>query len=250
MLSWNERGNIFFTLEQDNEICSQLLVQSLQLWVFLRYSVYGLASVTNHEQSWKFQLNWEGLQYRGSYTSGHFIWNLLNEPLASFINFIWNDHSCKFPFIIWPYIHEWPFHIKFMKQAFDHSCKFLFIKWPFEMGFHRLQSEHYVKRKTHCWHGCCQWCYMFAPKCYYTCGLSIFYDTTLSTEQQWRHMINLNRGLSYLVYSCSCMYSLLYFGCMTGYCQRNRGQRHTDPLFHSIHLKDIKRHSFSLSFLL
>ena len=31
---------------------------------------------------------------RGSYTRGHFTWNLWNEPSASFINFIWNDHVC------------------------------------------------------------------------------------------------------------------------------------------------------------
>ena len=41
--------------------------------------------------------------YRGSYTSGHFIWNLWNEPSASFINFIWNDHECKILFIIWQF---------------------------------------------------------------------------------------------------------------------------------------------------
>ena len=42
-------------------------------------------------------------QYRGSYTSGHFIWNLWNEPLTSFINFKWNDHDCKILFIIWQF---------------------------------------------------------------------------------------------------------------------------------------------------
>ena len=26
---------------------------------------------------------------------GHFIWNLWNSPKACFINFVWNDHSCK-----------------------------------------------------------------------------------------------------------------------------------------------------------
>ena len=41
--------------------------------------------------------------YWGSYTSGHFIWNLWNEPLASFINFVLNDHECKILFIIWPF---------------------------------------------------------------------------------------------------------------------------------------------------
>ena len=37
---------------------------------------------------------------RGSYTSGHFIWNLWNEPSASFINFVWNDHKYKILFNI------------------------------------------------------------------------------------------------------------------------------------------------------
>ena len=40
---------------------------------------------------------------RGSYTSGYFIWNLCNAPLASFINFVWNDNECKILFIIWPF---------------------------------------------------------------------------------------------------------------------------------------------------
>ena len=57
--------------------------------------------------------------YRGSYTSGHFIWNLSNDRCASFINFIWNDHECKI----------------------------LFIIWPFEMRFYRLQIEHYLNKK-------------------------------------------------------------------------------------------------------
>ena len=30
-----------------------------------------------------------------SYTRDHFIFNQLNSPKASLINFIWNDHSCK-----------------------------------------------------------------------------------------------------------------------------------------------------------
>ena len=61
---------------------------------------------------------------RGSYTSCHFIWNLWNEPLGSFINFIWNDHECKI----------------------------LFIMWLFELGFYRVQNEHYFNTKTHSWH--------------------------------------------------------------------------------------------------
>ena len=43
------------------------------------------------------------LQYRGSYTRGHFIWNLWNKPVVSFINFVWNDHECNILFIIWPF---------------------------------------------------------------------------------------------------------------------------------------------------
>ena len=38
--------------------------------------------------------------YRGSYTHGHFIWNLWKKPVTSFINSIWNDHNCKILFII------------------------------------------------------------------------------------------------------------------------------------------------------
>ena len=41
--------------------------------------------------------------HRQSYTSDHFIWNLFNEPLASLINLIWNDHECKILGIIWPF---------------------------------------------------------------------------------------------------------------------------------------------------
>ena len=65
------------------------------------------------------------------------------EPVASFTNFIWNYHSCKILFII---------------------C-------PANMGFYRL---HYFNEKRHCWHGRCQWCYVYALKCYYTCGHTIF----------------------------------------------------------------------------
>ena len=85
---------------------------------------------------------------RGSYTSGHFIWNLWNEPSARFINFIWNDHSCKILFII---------HI-----------------WPFNIWFYRLQNELYFSKKMHCWHGRCQWRCVYAPKSYFTCGSTIF----------------------------------------------------------------------------
>ena len=64
-------------------------------------------------------LNKANSVYRGSYTSGHFIWIQWNEPSASFINFIWNSHECKI----------------------------LYIIWPFKMGFYHLQNGQYVKKK-------------------------------------------------------------------------------------------------------
>ena len=84
-------------------------------------------------------------EYRGSYTSGitsgHFIWNLWNEPSPSFINFIWNDQKCNMTLL---------------------------------MGFYRLQNVHYYTMKTYCWHGRCIWWYVSVPKSYYTCGHTIF----------------------------------------------------------------------------
>ena len=38
---------------------------------------------------------------RGSYTKGHFIWNLWNSPKVSFINFICSDYEFKIQFIVW-----------------------------------------------------------------------------------------------------------------------------------------------------
>ena len=79
--------------------------------------------------------------YRGSNTSGHFIWK---KVLRAY--FIWNDQECKI----------------------------LFIIWPFTMGFYCLQNEHYFKKITQYWHGHCQWRYaVYAPKCYYTCSYTI-----------------------------------------------------------------------------
>ena len=39
-------------------------------------------------QDFTVKSSYQVMKYRGSYTSGHFIWNLLNEPSASLINFI------------------------------------------------------------------------------------------------------------------------------------------------------------------
>ena len=55
--------------------------------------------------------------------------------------------------------------IKFIRN--DHSCKILFIIWSLQTGFnaYRPQNEHYFNKKTHCWHGRCEWRYIIAPKC-------------------------------------------------------------------------------------
>ena len=71
--------------------------------------------------------------HRGSYTSGHFIWNLWNSPKASFINFIWNDHACKILFIIW------------------------LFKWDCVT----FKNDHYFNKKMHCWHECCRWQFLW-----------------------------------------------------------------------------------------
>ena len=66
---------------QNSPTCSHARVNVLfgQKWVFLGHG-----------------------PYRWSYMSDHFIWNLLNEPLVSLKNLIWNDHGCKILFIIYP----------------------------------------------------------------------------------------------------------------------------------------------------
>ena len=80
----------------------------LYLWV-KRYRCHVVYNdVTRHSVTRSLML------HRGSYTRGHFIWNLWNEPSASFINFIWNDHECKI---------------------------------LFKMEFYRLKSWHYFNRK-------------------------------------------------------------------------------------------------------
>ena len=56
---------------------------------------------------------------------GRFIWNLWNEPLVSFVNFIWNDHECKILFIIRPCkmsIILWRKHINDTVIVNDITC--------------------------------------------------------------------------------------------------------------------------------
>ena len=82
---------------------------------------------------------------------------VMNRALASFIN----RGSCA---RVWNY----------------HARRILFIIWPFSIGIYRLQSGHYLNRKlivvTDSWR------YMFAPKCYVTCGHTIFIT--------WRYPLN------------------------------------------------------------
>ena len=65
---------------------------------------------------------------------------------ASFINAIWNDYKFTIFFII----------------------------WLFKMDFFRLKNKHYFNKMTHCWHRHCQWCHMYAQKCYFTCVIIQF----------------------------------------------------------------------------
>ena len=63
------------------------------------------------------------------------------------------------------------------------ECNIQFIIWSFKSVFYYLQKGQYFNEKTHCWHGHCQWHYIYAPKCYYTCGHKIF------ISWWWRHII-------------------------------------------------------------
>ena len=85
------------------------------------------------------------------------IWKLRIELLASFIN----TGSCA---RVWNY----------------HEHRILFIIWPFSIGIYRPQSGHYLNRKLIVVTD--SWCYMFAPKCYVTCGHTIFIT--------WRYPLN------------------------------------------------------------
>ena len=101
---------------------------------------------------------WVGGCFSGFYPSGRFnfcyIWR----------SCIWNRGSYMSGHYIWN----------------DHENMILFIIWPFKIGFYCLQNDFYFNKKMHFWHGRCQ-CYVYAPKCYYTCGHTIFV-TVLSTE--------------------------------------------------------------------
>ena len=89
--------------------------------------------------------SFDAVGHRGSYTSGHFIWNLWNEPLASFINFVWNDHECKILFIIW------------------------LFKWDFiALKVEIISIENITLSRT------ASWRYAPVTKCYVTCGHTIF----------------------------------------------------------------------------
>ena len=92
----------------------------------------------------------------GYYKSGHIIWNLSNEPSASLINFIWNDHSCNILFIIW--------HLK--KHFIAFKVDIISTKYAL------------LSRMS-------PWRYLFPRKCYVTRVHNIIYDMTLSTEYDY-----------------------------------------------------------------
>ena len=66
----------------------------------------------------------------------------MNEPMASFIDFIWNNHEYKI----------------------------LFIIRPLETDFIAFKCEHYAQCENAVWNRRCQWLYAYTPKCYNTCG--------------------------------------------------------------------------------
>ena len=85
-----------FTLIDDIAVNTLSLALSLHGYMN-KMLVNMFASIKDHGITWKIG------EYRGSYTSGHFMWTLWNKHLESFISYIWNDHSCKILFIIWPF---------------------------------------------------------------------------------------------------------------------------------------------------
>ena len=97
---------------------SRLMPRAVEL-ASLKYLATSLCSQAESSCSFFLGLAFTTEWNRGSYMSGHFIWNLWNEPLASLINFIWNDHECNI----------------------------LFIIWPFKMGFYRLQNDYKFNKK-------------------------------------------------------------------------------------------------------
>ena len=83
------------------------------------------------------------------------------KPQARFINFIWNDHEFKFLFIIWPF-----------KTGFlSHS------EWTI------FQEENALSTWM------LSWRYVYVPKCYYTCGHTIF--------MTWRYPLNNSDVIRY-----------------------------------------------------
>ena len=108
-----------------------------RLWWFFKTYWYGNGSGSDepaHVLSYKalwclwnyFSVSYNG----GSYMSGHFIWNLWkNQPLVSFINFIWNDHECKILF----FIHVWLLNITLSRMVW---CRYLPVTKCYVMCSH------------------------------------------------------------------------------------------------------------------
>ena len=75
-------------------------------------------------------------------------------------------------------LHEWSFHMKFMKQAFisyemTTSVRFCLsydcLKWDFITFKVDIISKENIKLSR-----TASWCYVPVTKCYVTCGLTIF----------------------------------------------------------------------------
>ena len=144
-------GLLFFLFLCENIYCDshwnclskQVQVNTQNLWFCEEMKIYKY-SLTEKSVLSRFILEERNI-HRVSYTSGHFIWNLWNDPKAGFINFIWNELKCKILFIIW--------HIKLDFIAFkvdNCSAENTWLTWMLS------------------------WRNLFPPKCYVTCGHTIF----------------------------------------------------------------------------
>ena len=87
---------------------------------------------------------------RGSYMSGHFIWNSWNEPLASFITSIWNDQEFKTLLIIWLKLYNMTVEVELLSaennikdgvMAFPTSDQVLCNVWSYHFNDTTLSTE-------------------------------------------------------------------------------------------------------------
>ena len=120
--------------------------------------------------------------HRGSYTSGHFIWNLWNQPLASFINFRWNR----------------------VRFCLSNDC----FKWNLiALKVDIIWLENIMLSWLASWH------YTPVTKCYVTCGHTIFWDDVSHwiTATSYDKCIYLAEHLEMSVDSDICLHNLKTF---------------------------------------